>query len=175
MCLWPILLRDRASYRKNFRQLVNLTISSEKFLSQEQFGENTPEWPNVCGWSIEFAWEELFGRSIPAGSYTLRMLSIGWISVYFGRVKIYQFDDTSSCHNHIARLEISVHNPVLMQVSDTWEYLFHNAFDVLRLQNYFILLLEHQVLHVDWTKFKCKKQQVFQMEYVMKFNDVRVI
>lgn len=157
MSLWPILLRDRASYRKNFRKLVYLTITSEKFLSQEQFGENASEWPDICGWSIEFAREELFWRSVPAGGYTLRMLSVRWIAIYFGRVKIYQLDHTSSCHDHIARLEISVHNPVLMQVTNTWEYLLHNAFDVLRLQNYFVLLLKHQVLHVNGTVFECKE------------------
>ena len=157
MSLWPILLCDRASYRKNFRKLVYLTITSEKFLSQEQFGENASEWPDICGWSIEFAREELFWRSIPAGGYTLRMLSVRWIAIYFGRVKIYQLDHTSSCHDHIARLEISVHNPVLMQVTNTWEYLLHNAFDVLRLQNYFVLLLKHQVLHVNGTVFECKE------------------
>ena len=68
-----------------------------------------------------------------------------------------------------------MHNPVLVQIGNAWDDLLKDTFDVLRLQNDLVLPFEHEILQVDGTVFKRKKQQILQMKHIMEPHDIWMI
>lgn len=79
-----------------------------------------------------------------------------------------------------------MHYPVRVQVAQTFEYLLHNAFDMLLLQNdrnvlslgginLLVGMSENKLIEIDRPILQSVIEQILDVKYIMQFHDVDMI
>lgn len=144
--------------------------------------KNAAERPNIDRRTVVAAGQKLLWGPVPQGCNVFGVISLRG-AVDLARIEIDYFDDTVFVYDHICRLEIPVHDPILMNVANTFHYLLHHAFYMRLIQDNLPRKLVHRVhfckgnqfLEVNPAILLHKEEQALQVKYVFEANYVRVV
>lgn len=100
-----------------------------------------------------------------------------WRAKDLGRVKINEFDYAVAVYDDIGALEIPVHDPIRVEVSQAFQNLFHYALDMLGLEDdsAAVLWLPYEITQVDGTVLQREVEETLQMEDVMKLDNIGMV
>lgn len=173
----PILLIGSSHDFEDLENLVYLRVPGKKWFLLSHLCHDAADRPLVQGGRVLLLPKEDLRRSVPKSDH-LMCIGLDWQRERSSEAKIRKFDNPILADQQILRLEVSMHDPVGVTVSQALQDLIREALHLINGQSCSSIVLDpllHVLLYVVIKVLKNNVQLFIFVNDLFDLNNVRVL